>query len=876
MNSRTSVPASLQRPCRNHIAIILFDAVLTLSLGVITPARSYSQSPSPTDSQLAERHYSKGVPIPSQAQQEKVSRLPKIVHVRLNAAGLRRVNEARLRRGETMLHEPDVPVADFGREITVLPVSSNVPSFSPEPTSAAAPQLLETQTSGSADNSALDSFPPIRDQDSQGSCAAFSTTYYQMTHMTALARGWNAKTGGDAVRFSPKWTYNMMNGGSDNGTFIDENLSMLRDHGCATWAEFPYTGYSYDYLAWCMTPSVWSNALSFRMNDYSTITGLYDATNLALLKSVLDNGYVVTFDSYSPWSYQGWVRGTVGNDPGTSNDNAYAGQAICKYVRALDWGHAMTIVGYNDDIWCDLNGNGVVDSGEKGALKIANSWGTSWGNNGFAWFAYDALKTDSAVSGWNPSDKVYGFGYNDRADNCVAYVITPRTQYTPRFMARFTINHAQRGQIKMSLGKDTASVTNNPSSTWTTAGLNNCGGSFAFNGTSSTCDGTFYLDLTDLASDPCKLHRYFVGMTSSSGTGQLKSYTLLDTVTGDSLTVTPSNAPPAMNPRTGIVNTGTAWGWMDMGIAAAGPSNCSAAATVAVTIRDNSSASPYPVTLTVTNLPEHPQKVTVSLLGLTHTYPGDINVLLVSPAGQRIILMTDSGGEYLINNINLTFDDTANSTLPTSTAIQSSSYRPTDNNAKYTLTAPAPARPYGTSLSVLTNTSPNGIWNLYITDSAGGDVGSLNEGWSLTFSYSAPPSPWLAWQTNSFTPMQLANPSIPNPMCDPDQDGYCNLVEYAFNSNPSSSLSTPSRISVHMERVSGVLTPVFSYPRRAGVSDITYTEEVSTNLVTWAADQTTFLQATSDTNGITETVETLPNLAPIPPGPTFFRIRVSR
>ena len=69
----------------------------------------------------------------------------------------------------------------------------------------------------------------------------------------------------------------------------------------------------------------------------------------------------------------------------------------------------MTIVGYNDAIWTDVNGNAVVDPGEKGAFKIANSWGSTWQDNGFIWLAYDALggfrrfPTDPRRAGSRPS-----------------------------------------------------------------------------------------------------------------------------------------------------------------------------------------------------------------------------------------------------------------------------------------------------------------------------------------------------------------------------------------------------------------------------------------------------------------------------------------
>lgn len=52
----------------------------------------------------------------------------------------------------------------------------------------------------------------------------------------------------------------------------------------------------------------------------------------------------------------------------------------------------MTLVGYNDNIWTDIIENVVVDSGEMGVFKIANSWGTNYCNDGFVWITYDAVK----------------------------------------------------------------------------------------------------------------------------------------------------------------------------------------------------------------------------------------------------------------------------------------------------------------------------------------------------------------------------------------------------------------------------------------------------------------------------------------------------
>jgi len=48
-------------------------------------------------------------------------------------------------------------------------------------------------------------------------------------------------------------------------------------------------------------------------------------------------------------------------------------------------------------------------------------------------------------------------------------------------------------------------------------------------------------------------------------------------------------------------------------------------------------------------------KVTVSLNGLSHTYPDDLDILLVGPDGAKVMLMSDAGLGNDLNNVVLTF-----------------------------------------------------------------------------------------------------------------------------------------------------------------------------------------------------------------------------
>ncbi len=125
-------------------------------------------------------------------------------------------------------------------------------------------------------------------------------------------------------------------------------------------------------------------------------------------------------------------------------------------------------------------------------------------------------------------------------------------------------------------------------------------------------------------------------------------------------------------------------------------------------------------------------KVVVKLNGLKHTYPDDVDVLLVGPGGQKVLLMSDAGGSLDAVNVTLTLDSTASASLPDTTQLLSGTYRPTNRTGSPDVfTAPAPAAPYSTSLDVFNGTSPNGSWQLFVNDDAAGDLGSLMSGWDL-------------------------------------------------------------------------------------------------------------------------------------------------
>jgi len=143
-------------------------------------------------------------------------------------------------------------------------------------------------------------------------------------------------------------------------------------------------------------------------------------------------------------------------------------------------------------------------------------------------------------------------------------------------------------------------------------------------------------------------------------------------------------------------------------------------------------ASPYPSTVVVSGLLGTVNNVTVRLNNLSHTFPDDVDILLVGPGGQNAIIMSDVGGSLDAVDVSLTLDDLAAMALPDATQLVSGTFQPTNIGTGDTFPAPAPSPSGGSALSVFTGTNPNGVWSLYVVDDLGGDVGAFANGWGLT------------------------------------------------------------------------------------------------------------------------------------------------
>ncbi len=440
--------------------------------------------------------------------------MDKAEKVLTNQLGLQRINEHRRKKG---LNELRTETCKFGYEIVKEDKDKTTLNrnnmFFASPDEETSIDVLPS----SVDNSQLPSFPPISEQGQLASCVAFATTYYQMTHMFGMALGWDAKNDPENKRkFSPKWTFNLTNTGENSVMGMDSTYTLFTKSGAALWDEFQYDGYDTsmkNITEWPTDAAVWRNALNYRIDDYGYIE-IWDNTdtpvkapndpNLKKVKQLLNNGHVLTFAT----SISRWRFSRISDDPSTEDDNDYINQDIVHITDspklAVD-GHVMTLVGYNDNIWVDINKNGIVDQGEKGAFKIANSWGTHedmvsdddsfvwYSNDGFIWLSYDTLNKESSVPQCPVTERKNSISFNNSV-----YWMSPKEVSTPKLLVEYTVNHANKYELVTLFGYSNYDE-NSPVSYFDPHNINYPSiVKASFDGTDAACDANLVFDISEL------------------------------------------------------------------------------------------------------------------------------------------------------------------------------------------------------------------------------------------------------------------------------------------------------------------------------------------------------------------------------------------
>lgn len=202
---------------------------------------------------------------------------------------------------------------------------------------------------------------PVGNQGGEGSCVAWATTY---AAASALEYNYRNVSFPQAIR-SPEYVYNQVKVGScSGGAYVSTALNLMKNQGVCSWAEMPYTDLGCSTLP---TSSQKLAASSHKISSWARV----DKSNIENVKMLLSMNLPIII--------------VVGVDPSFMSLNSSNGWIWKNHQGSLMGYHAICVIGYDDS---------------KQAFRVQNSWGSSWGNNGYFWidYAFFAQKTNGAIN----------------------------------------------------------------------------------------------------------------------------------------------------------------------------------------------------------------------------------------------------------------------------------------------------------------------------------------------------------------------------------------------------------------------------------------------------------------------------------------------
>jgi len=220
---------------------------------------------------------------------------------------------------------------------------------------------------------------PIENQGNIGSCTANAGAgLYEYMEMRATGKFLDASR-----LFLYKATRLLMGqeGIGDSGAYIRTTLKAIRMFGLPPEELYPYTDDPKKFDAYPQA-HVWTAGQNYKSVKQMRLDFSKDAElNINRIKEYVAKGFAseIGFTVFSSYS-QAEKNGGVFPYP-YGNEN-------------IEGGHAVLIVGY-DDNKVSTNIKDPTNKELKGAFKIRNSWGTTWGDQGYGWIPYDYFRLKS-------------------------------------------------------------------------------------------------------------------------------------------------------------------------------------------------------------------------------------------------------------------------------------------------------------------------------------------------------------------------------------------------------------------------------------------------------------------------------------------------
>ncbi|WP_327071220.1 C1 family peptidase [Kitasatospora sp. NBC_01302] len=211
---------------------------------------------------------------------------------------------------------------------------------------ALAPHALAPAATVPASVDLSNYLPQVGDQGQVGSCVAWAIDYSAI----GILEG---EQGIQGAPHAPMYTYAQIARGDDQGSYASQHFKILTSQGLDTKADYWQGDFDYTTQP---TAAEKTNAAHWKLSGY---TALRTGSSLqSEIKTSLAKGQPVVFAFEVYQSLEDITPATAANYSYYPTSGELAGQPL--------GGHEVAIVGYNSQ-----------------GVKIANSWGSSWGANGY-------------------------------------------------------------------------------------------------------------------------------------------------------------------------------------------------------------------------------------------------------------------------------------------------------------------------------------------------------------------------------------------------------------------------------------------------------------------------------------------------------------
>lgn len=368
-------------------------------------------------------------------------------------------------------------------------------------------------------------------------CGQASTICYTLSYELLRRRNQHYMWGFQ-FSYPSRFAWNFLNKGSNVGVNFMESWELIRKAGTPTVSEWGGWYNFGEMTRWISGYEVYHSAMRNRISEMYAIH-IDNEEGLLTLKH---------------WLYDhlcGEIPGGLANFYCTYLGNNYlshipagqyeAGKCILTNFTS-NVNHAKTIVGYDDNVcWdyngdglytndVDINGDGVVDmrDWERGAVIFCNTFGTAFADEGYCYLPYCKLASLPAEGGiWNST----------------VYVAQVRDEVFPQLTYKVKLRHTSRNKIQVLAGVSTNVNATEPDFTTDFSIFNYQGGDFYMQGDTTEEAKTieFGLDVSPLLNyiQPGLPAKFFLLVNENDpdgvGEGTIVDFSLMDYTSGNAV-----------------------------------------------------------------------------------------------------------------------------------------------------------------------------------------------------------------------------------------------------------------------------------------------------------------------------------------------------